>query len=151
MDRFAKFRRYINIGDPIAALGPIDLVSGSVDPITLPEAEPESVAGFITEYSPVISPLILSTEYADIIAVSFRIIIPFLPNYDRLMFFLLFVCLIRTTSNRLKFDELMTNARIVIPPVISSLLLFILMSSSISTANPTAVNIAMNPRLKFDL
>ena len=28
-----KFRRYINIGDPIAALGPIDLVSGSVDPI----------------------------------------------------------------------------------------------------------------------
>jgi len=26
-----KFRRYINIGDPIAALGPIDLVSGSVD------------------------------------------------------------------------------------------------------------------------
>ena len=28
-----KFRRYINIGDPIAALGPIDLVSGSVDPM----------------------------------------------------------------------------------------------------------------------
>ena len=26
-----KFCRYINIGDPIAALGPIDLVSGSVD------------------------------------------------------------------------------------------------------------------------
>jgi hypothetical protein len=26
-----KFRRYINIGDPIAVLGPIDLVSGSVD------------------------------------------------------------------------------------------------------------------------
>ena len=70
-----------------------------------------------------ISPLILSTEYADIIAVSFRIIIPFLPNYDRLMFFVLFVCLIRTTSNRLKFDELMTNARIVIPPFKLSLLL----------------------------
>ena len=92
-------------------------------PHDLPEAEPESVAGFITEYSPVISPLILSTEYADIIAVSFRIIIPFLPNYDRLMFFVLFVCLIRTTSNRLKFDELMTNARIVIPPFKLSLLL----------------------------
>ena len=95
-------------------------------PHDLPEAEPESVAGFITEYSPVISPLILSTEYANIIAVSFRIIIPFPLNYDRFMFFLLFVCLIRTTSNRLKFDELMTNGRIVIPPVISSLLLFIL-------------------------
>ena len=26
-----KFRRYINIGDPIAVSGPIDLVSGSVD------------------------------------------------------------------------------------------------------------------------
>ena len=26
-----KFRLYINIGDPIAVLGPIDLVSGSVD------------------------------------------------------------------------------------------------------------------------
>jgi len=27
----AAYARYINIGDPIAALGPIDLVSGSVD------------------------------------------------------------------------------------------------------------------------
>ena len=95
-------------------------------PHDLPEAEPESVAGFITEYSPVISPLILSTEYANIIAVSFRIMIPFPLNYDRFIFFPLFVRLIRTTSNRSKFDELMTNARIVIPPVISSLLLSIL-------------------------
>ena len=30
-----SIRRYINIGDPIAALGPIDLVSGSVDLVPL--------------------------------------------------------------------------------------------------------------------
>ena len=33
-------------------------------PHDLPEAESESIAGLITEYSPVYSPLILLTEYA---------------------------------------------------------------------------------------
>ena len=94
-------------------------------PYDLPEAESELVAGFITEYSPIIFSLILLTEYLNIIAVSFWIMILFSLNYDCFIFFLFFVCLIRTTLNRLKFDELMTNAWIVILPVISSLLLII--------------------------
>jgi len=85
-------------------------------PYDLPEAESELVAGFITEYSSWIFSLILFTEYASIIAVSFWIIIVFSLHFDCLMFFLFFVCLIRTTLNRFKFDELMTNAWIVILP-----------------------------------
>ena len=50
-------------------------------PFDLPEAEPESVAGFITEYSPVYFPLILLTEYATIIAFSLFIIIIFSVFY----------------------------------------------------------------------
>lgn len=79
-------------------------------PFDLPEAESESVAGFITEYSPVYFPLILLTEYANIIALtSFALIIFHLP-YSTLLFFLLIIGLIRSTFIRIKFDELMTNA-----------------------------------------
>jgi NADH-quinone oxidoreductase subunit H len=99
------------------------LGEGNRVPYDLPEAESELVAGFITEYSSVIFSLILFTEYANIIAVSFWIMILFSLNYDLLMFFLFFICLIRTTLNRLKFDELMTNAWIVILPFQFSLLL----------------------------
>lgn len=95
-------------------------------PFDLPEAESESVAGFITEYSPVYFPLILLTEYANIIALTFFIIIIFDLPYNTLLFFLLIIGLIRSTFVRIKFDELMTNARIVILPIIFSLPLYIL-------------------------
>ena len=103
------------------------LGEGNRVPYDLPEAESELVAGFIVEYSSVIFSLILFTEYANIIAVSFWIMILFSLNYLLLMFFLFFICLIRTTLNRLKFDELMTNAWIVILPVIFSLLLLLVL------------------------
>jgi len=92
-------------------------------PYDLPEAESELVAGFITEYSSVIFSLILFSEYATIIAVSFWIIIIFSLNYDCLIFFIFFVCLIRATLNRFKFDELMTNAWIILLPLTFSLLI----------------------------
>ncbi len=43
-------------------------------PYDLPEAEAEPVAGFITEYSTIYFSLILLTEYATIIALSYLII-----------------------------------------------------------------------------
>ena len=95
-------------------------------PFDLPEAESESVAGFITEYSPVYFSLILLTEYANIIALTFFIIIIFDLPYTTLLFFLLIIGLIRSTFVRIKFDELMTNARIVILPIIFSLPLCIM-------------------------
>jgi len=95
-------------------------------PFDLPEAESELVAGFITEYSSVIFSLILFSEYASIIGMFFWMIIIFSLHYDWVMLFILVVCLIRCTLNRLRFDELMTNAWIVILPVIFSLLLFML-------------------------
>ncbi len=79
-------------------------------PYDLPESESELVAGFITEYSAVIFSLILFTEYSNIIALFLFMIIFLAINSDCLIFFLSLVCLIRTTLNRLKFDELMTNA-----------------------------------------
>lgn len=79
-------------------------------PYDLPEAESELVAGLITEYSSLLFSLIILTEYANIILVCFIIIILFSLNYDCLMFFVYFICLIRTTLNRFKFDELITNA-----------------------------------------
>ena len=95
-------------------------------PYDLPEAESELVAGFIAEYSSVLFSLIIFTEYANIISVSFIIIIIFSLNYDCLMFIVYFVCLIRTTLNRFKFDELITNAWIIFLPVIFSLCLVVL-------------------------
>ena len=43
-------------------------------PYDLPEAESEPVAGFITEYSTIYFSLILLTEYANIIALTYLII-----------------------------------------------------------------------------
>lgn len=92
-------------------------------PYDLPEAESELVAGFITEYSTIYFSLILLTEYANIIALTYLIIFVFsiYPHY--LVFILYLISLIRSTLNRLKYDELMTSARLVILPAILSILL----------------------------
>jgi NADH:ubiquinone oxidoreductase subunit H len=79
-------------------------------PFDLSEAESELVAGFITEYSSIYFSLILLTEYATLIAMSFLMIILSCLMVELITFFLLFVCLIRSSLNRLKFDELMMNA-----------------------------------------
>ena len=79
-------------------------------PFDLPEAESESVAGFITEYPPIYYSLIPSTEYASIIAFFLLSILLFSLTLISLLFGIFFVRLIRSTLNRLKFDELMTNA-----------------------------------------
>ena len=92
-------------------------------PYDLPEAESEPVAGFITEYSTIYFSLILLTEYANIIALGYLIIFIFSIYPLPLVFILYFICLIRSTLNRLKFDELMTSARLVILPIIFSFLL----------------------------
>ncbi len=92
-------------------------------PYDLPEAESEPVAGFITEYSTIYFSLILLTEYASIIALTYLIILVFSIYPLPLVFMLHFICLIRSTLNRLKFDELMTSARLVILPIIFSFLL----------------------------
>lgn len=92
-------------------------------PYDLPEAESEPVAGFITEYSNIYFSLILLTEYANIIALTYLIILVFSIYPLPLVFILYFICLIRSTFNRLKFDELMTSARLVILPIIFSFLL----------------------------
>ena len=92
-------------------------------PYDLPEAESEPVAGFITEYSTIYFSLILLTEYANIIALGYLIIFIFSIYPLPLVFILYFICLIRSTLNRLKFDELMISARLVILPIIFSFLL----------------------------
>ena len=83
-------------------------------PSDLPECESELVAGFITEYSPIYFSSISSTEYANIIALIVFIIILFPLIYNLNIILLLLISLIRSTLNRLKFDELMTNCRIII-------------------------------------
>ena len=97
-------------------------------PYDLPEAESELVAGLITEFSPILFSLIIFTEYANIISVLMVLIILFSLNYDCLMFFLFFTCLIRSSLNRFKYDELMTSCRIILLPTVFSLLLFHLYS-----------------------
>ena len=79
-------------------------------PYDLPEAESELVAGFITEYSTIYFSLILLTEYASIISFAFLIIFIFNLYPLSIVFFLCLISLIRSTLNRLKFDELMTSA-----------------------------------------
>ena len=95
-------------------------------PFDLPEAESELVAGFITEYSAVIFSLILFTEYTNIIFMFFLLILFLGINSDCLVFSLIIICLIRSTLNRLKFDELLTNCWIVILPFIFALLILFL-------------------------
>ncbi|MCP3925988.1 MAG: NADH-quinone oxidoreductase subunit H [Desulfobacterales bacterium] len=95
-------------------------------PFDLPEAESESVAGFITEYPPIYYSLILSTEYASIIAFFSTAILLFSLSLTliSLGFGIFLVRLIRSTLNRLKFDELMTNAWNSLVPIIFLFLFF---------------------------
>ena len=79
-------------------------------PHDLPEVESELVAGFITEYSTIYFSLIILTEYANIIALTYLIIFCFSINPLSLVFILYQISLIRSTHNRLKYDELMTSA-----------------------------------------
>jgi len=62
-------------------------------PYDLPEAESELVAGFITEYSSLIFSLIIFTEYASIITVTFISIIVFSLHFDCLLIMLYLFCL----------------------------------------------------------
>lgn len=78
-------------------------------PFDLPEAESELVAGFMAEYGSVLFSLIMFAEYANIISMSFILIIVFSFNFDCFLFVIFIVCLIRCSLNRYKFDELMTN------------------------------------------
>ena len=78
-------------------------------PFDLPESESELVAGFITEYSSIYFSLVLLTEYANILSLILFIIIIFSLIFNISIILLLLICLIRSTLNRLKFDELMTN------------------------------------------
>ena len=86
----------------------------------------ELVAGLITEYSTIYFSLILLSEYCNLIALSY-ILILIISSYPFLLVFILcIVCLIRSTLNRLKYDELMTTARLIIIPITSSILISVI-------------------------
>ena len=89
-------------------------------PFDLPESESELVAGFITEYSSIYFSLIMLTEYANIIFLLFIIILffSFITYFFYIIILGLFIiCLIRSSLNRFKFDELMTLSWIIILPI----------------------------------
>ena len=94
-------------------------------PSDLPEPEPESVAGFITEYSSIYYSIIVLTEYTNIIAlILFMITIYSLPS-EILLLVLYTTSLIRPTLVRLKFDELMINVWIILSPIMFILLVLV--------------------------
>ena len=89
-------------------------------PFDLPESESELVAGFITEYSSIYFSLIMLTEYANIIFLLSFILLFFsflTYSFYIIIFGLFIICLIRSSLNRFKFDELMTLAWIIILPI----------------------------------
>lgn len=97
-------------------------------PFDLPEAESELVAGFITEYSSIYFSIILLTEYANIIVfISFSITVFCIVSISFICYLLL-ICLIRTSFCRLKYDELMITAWVILLPFIFILFLLLLIA-----------------------
>lgn len=92
------------------------LADSNRTPFDLPEAESELVAGFLTEYSSIYFSIILLTEYGNIIVFINLLIILLSITSIYLIYLLLLVCLIRSSFNRLKYDELMINTWIIILP-----------------------------------
>lgn len=78
-------------------------------PFDLPESESELVAGFITEYSSIYFSLVLLTEYSNILAILLFVVALFSLALSLAIVLLAIVCVVRSTLNRLKFDELMTS------------------------------------------
>ena len=78
-------------------------------PFDLPESESELVAGFVTEYSSIYFSLVLLTEYSNILAILLLIVALFSLALSLALVLLAIVCVVRSTLNRLKFDELMTS------------------------------------------
>jgi NADH:ubiquinone oxidoreductase subunit H len=95
-------------------------------PHDLCEAESESVAGYITEYSSIYFSIILLTEYSNIIVFIWLIIVLFSITAIYFIYFLFTVCLIRSSLTRVKFNELMISSWLVILPFISVILLLYL-------------------------
>jgi len=82
---------------------------------------------FLFNNSSIYFSLVLLTEYANIVSLILFIIIIFSLIFNISIILLLLICLIRSTLNRLKFDELMTNCWIVILPIIFIYLLIALL------------------------
>jgi len=75
----------------------------------------------INGLNPIITQLIIPKFLLDnIMALTYSLILVFSIYPIPLVVLLYFVCLIRPTMNRSKFDELMTCARLVILPIIFS-------------------------------
>lgn len=100
-------------------------------PSDLPEAESELVAGFITEYSSIYFSIILLTEYGNIIVFIWFLMILFSITAFYFIFYLFIVCLIRSSFLRLKYDELMITAWIIILPFIFSILFILFIAASV--------------------
>lgn len=86
------------------------LVDSNRVPFDLLEAESELIAGFIIDYSSIYFSLILLTEYGNII-IHYLLLTILLFIYPSLFYIgIKLICLIRTSLNRIKFNELMITA-----------------------------------------
>jgi NADH-quinone oxidoreductase subunit H len=76
-------------------------------PFDLAEAESELVAGFSTSYSSVYFSVLMLSEYLGLIVGSILILtILHSPNFS-LIYLLLFICALRSSFLRIKFDDLL--------------------------------------------
>ena len=76
-------------------------------PFDLTEAESELVAGFMTEFSSIYFSVIMLCEYLSIIVFCLFLILLFGMYYLLFLFIIIFICLLRASLNRLKYDELL--------------------------------------------